>query len=165
MSGCGGVLPTRKRRRSSRAPGETGDAAWIRALVEDHKPWNDPGPGGVTYLLHFDTPYEHARHYTGWAKELNPRLKAHRAGRGANLIRVITAAGISFTLARTWPGTTREWEAKLKRRGGAVRHCPICNPRSAMRRAQVPPDGPFRPLKSTRSAAAPRRRYVLGGSK
>jgi hypothetical protein len=38
---------------------------------------------------------------------------------------VITAAGIRFTLARTWPGT-RTLERRLKNRGGHARLCPIC---------------------------------------
>ncbi len=39
------------------------------------------------------------------AEDLPARLEAHGAGRGARLMEVIKAAGIGFTLARTWPGT------------------------------------------------------------
>jgi len=98
-------------------------------------------PVGTVYLLHFDTPYKHARHYTGWTADLAARLAAHLAGNGARLIQVITAAGITFTLARVWPGTHRSWERRLKRRGGAARICPRCNPTGAMRRALLPPSG------------------------
>jgi hypothetical protein len=38
---------------------------------------------GVIYLLHFDRPYRHASHYTGWVHSptfLQPRLGAHRDG-------------------------------------------------------------------------------------
>ena len=92
---------------------------------------SDPSSGrhplGTVYLFHFDQRYEHAGHYTGWAEDLDHRVAEHLAGRGARLIEVITQAGISFRLARTWPGVTRARERQLKRQGGgASRHCPIC---------------------------------------
>jgi predicted GIY-YIG superfamily endonuclease len=80
---------------------------------------------GQVYLLHFEVPYRHAQHYLGWTEDLPTRLKDHRRGRGARLMEVITAAGIRFTLARTWPGT-RALERRLKNRGGHARLCPIC---------------------------------------
>ena len=83
-------------------------------------------PLGTVYLFHFDQRYEHAGHYTGWAEDLDHRVAEHQAGRGARLIEVITQAGISFRLARIWPGVTRARERQLKRQGGASRHCPIC---------------------------------------
>lgn len=85
------------------------------------------GPAGTVYLLHFDAPYKHARHYLGWAAagHLDSRIAAHRAGHGARLMAVVKAAGIGFTLARTWPGT-RARERQLKTRGGASRACPLC---------------------------------------
>ncbi len=86
---------------------------------------------GVVYLLHFDRPYMHAEHYTGWTTDLDTRLAEHAAGRGARLLAVIVSAGIGWQLARTWPGT-RSLERALKRQGGASRRCPICgvNPRT-----------------------------------
>ena len=41
---------------------------------------------GTIYLLHFSTPYRHAKYYIGWTKDLEARLQEHRAGRGARLI-------------------------------------------------------------------------------
>jgi hypothetical protein len=80
------------------------------------------------YLLHFDQRYEHAGRYTGFAEGsgLLKRLGAHQQGRGARLVEVITQAGITFRLARTWPGVTRARERQLKRQGGASRRWPIC---------------------------------------
>ena len=83
------------------------------------------GPVGVIYLLHFARPYQHAAHYTGWASDLEQRLAEHTAGRGARLLAVISDAGITWTLARTWEGT-RSDERALKRQGGASRRCPLC---------------------------------------
>ncbi len=85
---------------------------------------NQPDPGTV-YLLHFDRPYRHARHYCGWTSDLPARLAAHRDGRGARLVEVITSAGIGFTVARTWAGN-RHRERALKRQGGLSRCCPLC---------------------------------------
>jgi hypothetical protein len=54
---------------------------------------------GIVYLLHFDRPYRHARHYLGqWAQDLDARLADHDAGRGARLTAVVKAAGIGWTL-------------------------------------------------------------------
>jgi hypothetical protein len=80
------------------------------------------------YLLHFDQRYEHAGHYTGkpGSSGLLKRLGEHQQGRGARLVEVITQAGISFRVARIWPGVTRARERQLKNQGGASRRCPIC---------------------------------------
>ena len=80
---------------------------------------------GTVYLLHFDQPYRHARHYTGWTNQLTNRLVKHANGDGARLMEVIATAGIGWQLARTWPGT-RTRERQLKRQGGASRRCPLC---------------------------------------
>jgi predicted GIY-YIG superfamily endonuclease len=85
---------------------------------------------GTVYLLHFDRPYRHAKHYTGWAVDLAARLARHERGDGARLLAVVHAAGIGWQLARTWPGG-RTRERQIKRQGGASRYCPLCgvNPR------------------------------------
>jgi hypothetical protein len=65
---------------------------------------------GTIYLLCFvyeqgrHTPYRHAGHYMSWTQDLDARIEAHRAGKGARLIQVITAAGLGFVVARTWEG-------------------------------------------------------------
>ena len=61
-----------------------------------------------------------------WTRDLPARLEEHRRGQGARLMQAIRAAGIGFTLARTWEGTTREREDSLKHRGSARRFCPKC---------------------------------------
>ncbi|MFI5910914.1 hypothetical protein [Dactylosporangium sp. NPDC051541] len=79
----------------------------------------------MIYLLHFDRPFGHARHYTGWTKDLAARLAEHATGRGARLLAAVHAAGIRWELARTWTGTRND-ERALKRQGGASRRCPLC---------------------------------------
>jgi predicted GIY-YIG superfamily endonuclease len=80
---------------------------------------------GIVYLLHFDRPYGHAGHYTGWTTDLTARLTQHANGHGARLLAVVRSAGIGWELARTWTGT-RAVERALKRQGGASRRCPLC---------------------------------------
>lgn len=80
---------------------------------------------GTVYLLHFNQPYKHARHYIGWAKDVDARLAEHTTGHGARLLQVAHAAGITWTLARTWRGT-RYRERRIKNQGGASRFCPLC---------------------------------------
>ena len=97
------------------------------------------GGVGTVYLLHFDQPYRHARHYLGWALDLAARLAEHARGQGARLLAVVRDAGIGWTLARTWPGT-RTRERQLKNQGGASRRCPLCGvrPRAQSGPAPVP---------------------------
>jgi predicted GIY-YIG superfamily endonuclease len=83
---------------------------------------------GTVYLLHFDQPYKHARHYLGWTADLDARLARHEAGTGARLLEVAHDAGIGWTLARTWEGG-RARERQLKNQGGATRRCPLCGVR------------------------------------
>ena len=92
------------------------------------------GRQSVVYLLHFDRLYmpypgaplrDCAGHYCGWTTDLKTRLARHAAGDGARLLAVVHRAGISWQLARIWPGP-RERERQLKRQGGASRRCPLC---------------------------------------
>ena len=86
---------------------------------------------GTVYLLHFHQPYRHAQHYIGWTTNIKRRMRDHASGRGARLLAVIKEAGITWELARMWPGT-RARERQLKRRHGGARMCPLCGvkPRS-----------------------------------
>ena len=86
-----------------------------------------PHKRGV-YLIHFERPYKHARHYMGYADDIHNRLVAHGEGRGARLMEVIRDAGIPWRLARVWEGKGRVWERKLKNRKHAPALCPVCNP-------------------------------------
>ncbi len=87
-------------------------------------------PRDEAYLLHFSRPFRHARHYLGVTTNLGKRLKHHSKGTGAVLLRHVKAAGIRWKLAQTWEipegYTPREFELKLKARGGHGRLCPIC---------------------------------------
>ena len=79
----------------------------------------------VVYVLHFDRPYQHAKHYLGSCQDLERRLTQHGKGRGARLLEVVHAVGIGWQLARTWCGGKHR-ERQRKNQGGASRLCPIC---------------------------------------
>lgn len=99
----------------------------------------------TVYLIHFEKPYGHARHYIGVTRgDLASRIKRHRASSGANLTRVVVQAGIRIWLARAWHDAPRSWERTLKRMGGAPQLCPHCNPYGALNRGRLPEAGVVR---------------------
>jgi predicted GIY-YIG superfamily endonuclease len=82
----------------------------------------------MVYLIHFETPYKHARHYIGFAEEdLDQRMKKHKDGLGAKLMRAVTNAGIKWFVARLWKDGSRTFERELKNRKNAKYLCPVCN--------------------------------------
>lgn len=112
-------------------------AAPAPVVIPDYG-WPDASPlYGTIYMLHFDKPHKHARHYVGWTLNLSARLSAHRNGRGARLCEVFAADGIGFTLARTVPGD-RNLERAIKHAGGSVRYCPMCKTRPLNGKWTVP---------------------------
>ena len=90
----------------------------------------------VVYLIHFNTPYRHARHYVGFTTNLDRRITDHLCGMGARLMEVITAAGIEWKVARTWQGN-RQLERRIKNRKHAALLCPLCSGKAALKRAQA----------------------------
>lgn len=88
---------------------------------------------GTIYLIHFDVPFGHARHYMGWTADLNARLAAHASGRGSKLMAAVSRAHISWQVSRTWVQTTRRRERQLKVQGGHSRKCPQCGVRPRKR--------------------------------
>lgn len=86
---------------------------------------------GLIYLIHFEKPYKHARHYLGWTHEqsLPERLNRHRRGDGAKLLKAAKEAGIRFKVVRTWEGT-RDDERSLKRLKQTPKLCPVCSPKT-----------------------------------
>lgn len=82
------------------------------------------------YLIHFETPIAHARHYLGSAAVMNRRLKKHQRGGGARLMEIVRERGIPWVVARLWYArdlrSARVIERKLKRQHGSTRLCPLC---------------------------------------
>jgi len=81
---------------------------------------------GIVYLIHFNEPLHHARHYMGWTTNLIERLHAHETGNGSRIMEVISDKEITWQLVRTWPGG-RVLERQFKRQKHNPRFCPICN--------------------------------------
>lgn len=84
---------------------------------------------GTAYLIHFDQPYKHAKHYRGFCEgKVEDRLAMHQSGNGARLLRVLNEAGIGYKVVRIWTDVDRGFERALKKK--AVHSiCPICNPK------------------------------------
>lgn len=82
------------------------------------------------YLIHFDRPYKHARHYIGGTVQFDERIAAHRNGSGARLLQVLKEKGIGWRVVGLWHGDY-ERESKIKKRKHGPRYCPICNPEYA----------------------------------
>lgn len=80
---------------------------------------------GTIYLIHFERPLAHARHYLGWASNLEKRITHHRRGTGGNLMRVIKEKGIGWQVVRTWAGD-RFLERRFKNAANTPRLCPVC---------------------------------------
>lgn len=108
----------------------------------------------MIYILHFDTPLHHARHYVGYCADgtLNERLARHRAGHGSRLMAALEEAGIGYTIALTHPaiGGSSARSSEPRTRHDSVRYvahstsragctraklCTACLPSSPLRRA------------------------------
>lgn len=96
---------------------------------------------GTIYLIHLDQPMKHARHYLGFAIDLDARIETHRRGiaESCSFMRAVHKAKITWSVVRTWKGS-RDLEKKLKcrrprkdgsrtRGGSMTRHCPLCRER------------------------------------
>jgi hypothetical protein len=97
---------------------------------------------GTNYLLAFDEPVGHARHYRGWSAQVRPRwklgmrhddprltgrLRDHARGvRGANLVQVARAKGIGWTLVWYAPGDRNEERRKKNCGAYSRRDCCLC---------------------------------------
>ena len=80
---------------------------------------------GVVYLLHFNEPLHHARHYIGYCQSyegLETRFAHHANGNGSKLLRAVHG---KWQLARLWQGS-RDDERRLKKRKEAPALCPLC---------------------------------------
>lgn len=49
----------------------------------------------MVYLIHFERPYQHARHYIGYTDNLDQRIHDHECtAHGARLLQVVREAGM-----------------------------------------------------------------------
>lgn len=80
------------------------------------------------YLLCFETPYKHSRHYCGFGLDVYRRVDAQLQNKrtAAKFVKVVHKAGIKIHLARLWPGESRSFERRLKNTHNLKKYCPIC---------------------------------------
>ena len=88
-------------------------------------PHDHDGQAGTVYVLHFEPAYRHARHYVGWARDVDARVAEHLAGAGSPLVRAAVAAGVRVELVAELPGS-RQLERRLKRWHKTGQFCPRC---------------------------------------
>ncbi len=83
----------------------------------------------MLYLIHFEQPYKHAKHYLGYVKEpwlLERRMKRHGTCEGSALMRAVRKAGIKWRLVAVWPEGNQTRERQLKNRKETPKFCPCC---------------------------------------
>jgi hypothetical protein len=84
------------------------------------------------YILHFDKPFKHAKHYVGSADCVRDRLFVHEsAACDVKILQAAKTQGITWSLAKVMKndlknGHTKEF--RIKRSGGIPKQglCPIC---------------------------------------
>lgn len=82
----------------------------------------------IVYLIHFSQPLGHARHYIGTTRVYASRMRAHKAGRGASILRACNERGVNWRVVRKWYGS-RKKEKQLKARKDSASLCPVCSRR------------------------------------
>lgn len=85
----------------------------------------------VIYLLHFEQPIGHCRHYIGRSTlgNIEARLARHSAGHAARLTSIAAAKGIGFVLGNLWITPDREAERTFKTRWPSKKLCTTCTGR------------------------------------
>ena len=83
------------------------------------------------YVIHFDRPYKHAKHYTGIAIDVEKRMKEHSGGYGAKLMKAIKENNIGFryNIIGEYPdySSAKSEEKRLKTKvKQPKKYCPIC---------------------------------------
>lgn len=92
----------------------------------------------TVYLIHFEEPLKHARHYIGSTMHLTERMRCYCAG-NADSSRIMAAVHrecIAWRVVRIWtfdtPRQMRDWEYQFKKGADGKQHikpasrCPVC---------------------------------------
>ena len=91
----------------------------------------------TVYLIHFSTPYKHARHYLGWTSgSVSARLDKHSNGKGSALMRAVISAGIEWEVVRVWEDGDHDLERRLHDQHNNPRLCPTCKATKIRRRLE-----------------------------
>lgn len=100
----------------------------MNALVES-LPRRLKGVPGSVYVIHFDEPFHHARHYVGWTAgdDVDERMLRHTRGNGSRLLRAVNGEGIGWTVVRVWHNADRHFERWIKEQKQTAGFCPVCS--------------------------------------
>lgn len=84
----------------------------------------------MIYLLHFSPAYKtrsgrRIRHYMGATRDIDGRMRDHKAGRGARLLAAAVKRGTRITIARRWRGSFKK-EQELKALKNHKSLCSVC---------------------------------------
>lgn len=92
----------------------------------------------LVYLIHFEEPLKHARHYVGSTCHFKERLRCYKAGNAdaARIMAAVVKEGIAWRTVRVWTFDTypqaRSWEYMFKKGADGKQHirpasrCPVC---------------------------------------
>ena len=85
-------------------------------------------PRAWVYVVRLRRPLCHARHYVGWAVDLEQRVRQHLTGQGSALLNAANAYGIAWDVVHAIPCRSRRaaWQLERHIKRGHVRlWCPV----------------------------------------
>jgi hypothetical protein len=95
--------------------------------MQDHPRYSGQEEALMVYLIHFEKPFKHARHYIGFTDNLDRRMHEHELGtNGSKLLKAVRDEGINFTVVRIWPEGDRTFERRLHNYKKSSCLCPVC---------------------------------------
>lgn len=96
------------------------------------------GKPGYVYIIHFEEPLAHAKHYTGSTEHPRKRFRDHATGHGARITEVLMELGIEWRVGALFQvKNCRKSERDLKKQTRAAKYCEICNPNGWVPRGAV----------------------------
>lgn len=90
----------------------------------------------MVFLLHLEPAYQRARHYVGATSDPSAVLALARGDvpiLDVPLLIAARAAGVTFTVEKTWVGGERA-RARVRSQKSAAQFCPVCQRLNAARR-------------------------------
>ncbi len=92
---------------------------------------------GIVYLICGSRGPERRCHYIGFTTNLDERIEDHIRRTKADLLEVLTRAGVEWKIARTWNGDRNFEKWLIENKKGADWFCPVCSGEAAMKRATL----------------------------
>ena len=82
----------------------------------------------AVYVMHFEPPFKHARHYVGFTEhdDVATRLDEHLKGAGSRLVRAVAKAGHAVHIAHVFIGADRHFERRIKNHKDVCQWCRLC---------------------------------------